>query len=247
MSDEARSGSDAAGGGLGLRPLAAWRTARGRGNHRVLQTILATLGLGAVAVFAGLIWMLYAGGDTVSAPILVEAPEGPAKVRPEDRGGMAVPHRDKLVFSRISGDSVEAAESQVQMRAGAEMPLGRPEIPRLEPARLEAAAVVGGGAAQPSTKAGSSKPTQAGLPADQWAIQVAAFQQRRHAAGWMVQAKAEHETLFEGLESAVIEGTKNRVRYYRVRFGPFPDRAAANAKCDAVRAAELNCLLVAPE
>jgi len=254
MSGEPTAPDGAAGEARRLRPLAAWRTLRMAGGPRIRRGVLAAFALIILAVFAGTVWVLYARGQTAGAPLRVEAPEKPVKVRPEDRGGMAVPHRDKLVFNRLSERAGDSDEPAIRLRGGAEMPLARPRVPELEPSGLEPAAVVGAGARQ-SERGGEaggqngqeSEGESTPFPSDAWRIQVAAFQQRRHARGWMVQVKNEHAAVFEGLESAVVEGYKNRARYYRVRFGPFADRAAAKTQCEAVEDAGLNCLLVAPE
>lgn len=62
----------------------------------------------AVAIFVGVIWYAYGwgtqqGGDSQALPV-VRAGDGPEKVRPEDPGGMEVPHQDKLVLNESGGN-----------------------------------------------------------------------------------------------------------------------------------------------
>jgi len=76
------------------------------------QRRLVAAGLSGVALvaFAAIVWYAYSEGKRVGsegiAPLIV-ADGGPVKVRPEKPGGMAVPHRDKTVYSRIAPDEAE--------------------------------------------------------------------------------------------------------------------------------------------
>lgn len=92
------------------------------------SAIVVLLGLG---VFAGIIWYAYsqgtrAGSETV-APIL-RAETGPTKVRPEQPGGLQVPHQDKLVYDRLNPGA--ATEPGVErLLPPPELPLERPKAP----------------------------------------------------------------------------------------------------------------------
>lgn len=76
---------------------------RRRGGWRTLPIAVAVI---ALVAFAGIVWYAYnqgvRSGSEDAAPIL--APSGEAKVQPSDPGGMEIPHTDKEVFNRISGD-----------------------------------------------------------------------------------------------------------------------------------------------
>lgn len=84
-------------------------------EHFLHGRALIIVGAGVVfVIFAALIWFLYAQGDEAPRDqdvALIEAPEGPAKVEPEDRGGMEVPDQDKLVFDRVSGQETELEDN----------------------------------------------------------------------------------------------------------------------------------------
>ena len=76
-------------------------------RNRWLAGAVAFAALGG---FAGIVWYAYnlgirAGSESV-AP-LIKAEEGPAKVRPEEPGGMEVPYQDKLVYDRLAPDQAE--------------------------------------------------------------------------------------------------------------------------------------------
>lgn len=71
---------------------------RGRRIMTGLVAVAAVLGFGVVLVYA------YNKGrqdSTGTTPPVIQAQEGPSKIRPENPGGMKVPNRDKEVFNRL--------------------------------------------------------------------------------------------------------------------------------------------------
>lgn len=224
-----------------LEPVAAEEARQASGGRRPARKLFVLLALAAPVLLGLLAWSLYRGEGPAGEPVLVRAEPGPVKVRPADVGGMAVPDRDKLVFSRVSGEQIGEAES---LRPLPEEPLPRPEVPALEPVLAEAGGGVVGAA---ETAAGApTRHLEGELPADRWAIQVAAFRNYRDARGWMAQTITGHDEVFDGLTTQIVEGKFDLVTYHRVRFGPFASREAAQAKCREVEAVELNCILVPP-
>ncbi len=97
-------------------------------EHFLQGRALIIVGAGVVfVIFAALIWFLYTQGDEAPGDeevALIEAPEGPAKVEPEDRGGMEVPDQDKLVFDRVSGEKTQVEENLLE---GPEETMAAPE------------------------------------------------------------------------------------------------------------------------
>ncbi len=72
--------------------------------------LAGAVALAALGGFGGIVWYAYdlgirAGSESV-AP-LIKAEEGPAKIRPEEPGGMEVPYQDKLVYDRLAPDQAE--------------------------------------------------------------------------------------------------------------------------------------------
>jgi hypothetical protein len=59
----------------------------------------------ALVAFGGIVWYAYDQGRTTgseeSAP-LIRADNAPVRVRPEQPGGLKVPHQDKLIFEKLS-------------------------------------------------------------------------------------------------------------------------------------------------
>lgn len=73
------------------------------------------LGLAAIMVIAAvaIIYVVFQHGIRKGgrdAPPVIIAESTPEKVKPEDPGGLEVPHQDKLVYDRVSGESTERVE-----------------------------------------------------------------------------------------------------------------------------------------
>ena len=113
---------------------------------------------GGVVVLAGLAvsaWYLYdrmgpTGGGSDEVP-LIEADDGPTKIRPEDPGGLAIPNQDKLVYQALDGNG--AVETVERLLPPPEEPLPQPEPPEpvveVEPV-VEAEPAVAGQASIPA-------------------------------------------------------------------------------------------------
>lgn len=76
------------------------------GHHRSI--LLWSAGVLTAAAFGGMLVWLMSGEDGSSQmgndiPVL-RALEAPVKTRPEEPGGMPVPHRDKLIYRRLTGN-----------------------------------------------------------------------------------------------------------------------------------------------
>jgi len=92
---------------------------------------------GAVIVFGGIIFYAYnqgmrAGTESV-APIL-RADTAPTKIRPEQPGGMEVPHQDKLVYDRLNPTSNAPPGEVERLLPPPETPMERPRADAVEPA-----------------------------------------------------------------------------------------------------------------
>lgn len=112
------------------------------------KTVAAVVALGAVAAFGIGIWFAYDQGvkrGASGAPPLVRAEPGPAKVAPENPGGMQVPNQDKQIYERIGGNDGQTASSQVErLLPPPERPTATPTSPPvMVPMRPAANAVPG--------------------------------------------------------------------------------------------------------
>ena len=83
----------------------------GGGSRSFLRGLLSLV---VLAIFGGSIWFAYEQGvrhGMQLAPPLIRSSTKPTKIKPLDPGGMAVPHQDKGVYDRITGER-PAAEAQ---------------------------------------------------------------------------------------------------------------------------------------
>lgn len=111
---------------------------RGRRIMTGLVAVAAILGFGVVLVYA------YNKGKqdgSGAAPPIIQAKEGPSKIRPENPGGMKVPNQDKEVFSRLE---TEKQTGKVErLLPSPEKPMTPPAPPVIKPdelAKMEPAA-----------------------------------------------------------------------------------------------------------
>lgn len=128
------------------------------------------LGALAVLVLAGTaVVVAYHRGVESGAhrvPPLVQAEPGPTKVAPEEPGGMAVPHQDRLIYDRMAGK--DAKEPVEQLLPGPEEPVETPkpaESPNLTPVPAPAVGAptpLAPPAGQATTASGPNTPPQIG-------------------------------------------------------------------------------------
>lgn len=83
----------------------------------------------ALAVFGGFFWLAwyaYKAGTSTTAPTevpLVTADDEPFRVKPEDPGGMVIPHQDKTVYEAIARQPNDGKPKQEKLLPLAEEPV----------------------------------------------------------------------------------------------------------------------------
>ncbi len=105
-----------------------------RKRFRALAILVALFVIGA---FGGVVWYTYSESQSSQAgavaPIL-KAEEGPTKVKPDQPGGMTVPHQDKLVLNNMQPPASGQGSPQVErLLAPPETPVPRPVPPPAAP------------------------------------------------------------------------------------------------------------------
>ena len=124
----------------------------------------------ALVVVGGLAWYLYVGmaapGSKTAQLPLIEADDGPTKIRPEDPGGLAIPNQDKLIYEALDGDGAE--ETVERLLPPPEEPLPQPEPP--EPV-VEAAPP----ATEPAVEEATDQTAVPGLPPAELSAEPEAF------------------------------------------------------------------------
>lgn len=106
---------------------------RRRGGIRPLRLLLV---LAALGVFASAIWYAYHRGERVGAGQvpLVQAGQAPDKIRPQNPGGIAVPHQDKLVYDRMLPTAGNEQPQVEKLLPEPESPMPRPAVTAQAPA-----------------------------------------------------------------------------------------------------------------
>lgn len=107
------------------------------------KRLLGAVAAGVVtAAFAGIVWHAYDLGRqdaTLDTVPLIEAAEGPPRARPDDPGGMEVPHQDKLIYNQLTpGAPNEPVESLLP-------PPEEPMVPKIAPEPAESPAALPAG------------------------------------------------------------------------------------------------------
>ena len=99
---------------------------------RPARSKIAPIMIAAVALagFGGVVWYAYDQGVRQAAPPgatpLIKADTAPTKVRPEQPGGMDVPHQDALVLNNLPDADKTGAAPVERLLPPAETPLPRP-------------------------------------------------------------------------------------------------------------------------
>ncbi|WP_422020281.1 SPOR domain-containing protein [Pyruvatibacter mobilis] len=229
-----------------------------------------------LAALAGVVYFAYQQGREEgirTAPPIVRADEGPEKVAPQDPGGMDIPHQDKEIFERITGDA-----SGSDADGGVERLLPPPE----EPAQLPTTSAGDRGAARPTgnggtenllagtppkTEAPAAAPAQAApapaapapvapkpapaAPATaapaasgDWVVQIGAFRDTARANTEWAGLQRKHPSIL-GSQPADIQRADlgSKGIWYRLRAAGYGSKDAANAACGQLKAAGTDCLV----
>jgi len=158
--DDADSGDD----GLSADPAYGRRPYGEEAPRRRGVTSMAVVVLG-LAAFGGIIAYAYnqgmrAGTEAV-APVL-RADPSPTKVRPEQPGGMQVPHQDKLVYDRLNPSSTEPGVER--LLPPPEQPVERPRAEAVQPAEEDVTSGIPEGDLPVEEPAADTAPVQMAEP-----------------------------------------------------------------------------------
>ena len=234
---------------------------------RRIALLLFMLALGLLSLV-----MLRAYKAAQEATIVAEVPllraeAGPIRRRPEDPGGMDVPHREKLIYEAFEDGSVETVVER--LLPSPEEPLPRPtppepritSVPDAPPPAL---------APLPAPPVGASPelavvppvpeivdPVETVLaPATEvpddpnagFRIQLGAFRSAEEAAAGWRSASATASALLAPIRRFVVQADLDdgRGTFYRLHVGPLPSRESAASLCNQLKAAGVDCFVVAP-
>ena len=238
--------------------------------------LLIVIALIVLAAFAGVVWLAYNQGvarGRSGAAIVISAPDGPVRTAPVDAGGAPQPYSGLKVYGQSVPPDQEAQNSNLAPSQKTEFPVSSPaESPRVQPAvtsdtppvRLnpDAPSVTAPPPvpAKPATRTAATLPTAAvasvaPAPAAPIAsaisgkavLQIGAYESPEIANGAWAAFKSRHAAVVGRLADDVQKadlGTKGT--WYRLRVGPFADKAAAIAACEQLRSEGGTCFVAAP-
>ena len=115
-----------------------------RVNRRRGQILTVMVSVAAVASFGSVVWWAHnqdvkAGGRGLE-PLVVQAPTTPARIKPENAGGLVPPNQDKEVFNRIAPGAVPAQpEKLLPVAVTPKLPANGLPLPASPPKETEAA------------------------------------------------------------------------------------------------------------
>lgn len=141
--------------------------------------------------------------------------------------------------------------AQAQMEEFANQPAGQPIVVEEKAEMPEAPPIEPEPEAKPEPKAEpkpepKAEPKPAPSIANSWRLQLGAFgSQAKAESVWASKAKSS-TSLYGKFSPQIVKGTSGGKSIWRLRFGPFADRAAAENHCTKVKAAKGDCLPVAP-
>ncbi|MHA1559020.1 MAG: SPOR domain-containing protein [Alphaproteobacteria bacterium] len=78
--------------------------------------------------FSAIFWIFYKwvhSQESTPIPLIISAKKGPFKIRPENPGGLNIPHQDKLIYDRILPNTVKQKE---KLLPSIETPTVLPEL-----------------------------------------------------------------------------------------------------------------------
>lgn len=198
------------------------------------RTFLIIASIVTVFLFGGILWYLYYQKN-LSEPDevpLIKADADPVKSRPDDPGGMEVPHQDRLIYDKVSGEQTELEDS---VQPTPEEPIGDTGDKSIEDLIAET---------EPEKTAEADEPVKAYIPErDLYLIQLGAFSDEAKAnRAWGI-LKDRYKSVLGDLTPNIQEVTLSGGQtLYRLRAGFFAGKDKAEAMCKRLKELGQECL-----
>lgn len=250
-----------------------------RVNRRRGQILTVMVSIAAIASFGSVVWWAHnqdvkAGGRGLE-PLVVQAPATPARIKPENAGGLVPPNQDKEVFNRLQPGTVPAQPEKLlpgpvnpKLPAGALPTPAAPKPPDTEvatrtPTPLQAATPAAVSTPAPTTPPVADAPKPAPPPAENgptiaslienvsgpvggWRIQVASVKNEDVAKSTWARLQSAHGDVMANLRmQAVRVDLGDKGVWYRVQGGPL-DEKQAQSVCSTLKTRKADCVLVPP-
>jgi hypothetical protein len=242
-------------------------------NRRRGQILTVMVSIAAIASFGSVVWWAHnqdvrAGGKGLE-PLVVEAPTAPARIKPENAGGLVPPNQDKEVFNRIAPGAVPVQPEKLLTAAVTpKLPangLPLPAAPKAEPETAKPSVTPASPTPAPSATpvppsvATIDKPAPvetgpsiASLienmsgPTGGWRVQVAAVKNEDVAKSTWARLQAAHGDVLANLRMQPVRvDLGDKGVWYRVQAGPL-DEKQAQTICGTLKGRKADCVTVSP-
>ena len=235
-------------------------------GERSRLPLLIVIALIVLAAFTGVVWLAYNQGVArgQAGAVVINAPDGPVRTVPADPGG-TTPFTGLKVYDQPLPPDQEAQSSALaQSTAPSAIEIARepgpaPVTTEAPPARLNPqsslvaiAPPAPQAVAPPPAPVAPARPAVAAAPAVAPAagstlLQIGAYESEEIANGAWATFRSRHTvvagTLSQNIQKADL-GDKGI--WYRLRVGPFADKAAAVTACEKLKAEGATCFLATP-
>jgi cell division protein FtsN len=233
-------------------------------TERSRLPLLIVAGLVVLAAFAGVVWLAYNQGverGSAGTTRIIAAPEGPIRTEPA-AGDNPAPLTDLSIYDRPVAPQQAAENSRLAQTtpppAPAPSTAGRPQVrPATDVAvpPAQAAAIAPQAAAPiappapPVVQAAPAAPVTASAPAPAAAsrgifLQIGAYESEALAEGAWKTFQNRYMEIAESMSPDVQRADLGqRGIWYRLRAGPFADRAAAISACERLKSRGGNCFV----
>jgi len=209
-----------------------------------------------VVIFVALLWVIYAqlSGEEEPQRVVantdlpvIEAPNEPHKITPDDPGGAEIPGQDKLVLDAANGAETKAdtilaepAEKPVEREtSGGFVEQQAPPPPRPSVAQVETQPA-------PQREPVAAQPVPEAVQqnvAGRYLIQLGAFSSDARARTGWTQVQEKYPNIVGDLNIDTQIATVNGRTIYRLRAAALPSREEADRRCAALKAAGQGCLV----
>lgn len=254
-------------------PVTVRREAAPRTKKRSLIWLFAPIVALPLLIIVALFYYLgfeMQGAGVQDSAVLIEAPSEPAKVKPTEEGGLAVPDQDKLIYNEIDPADGEPETEQLlpppeepqvppTMSSGAAETPAAPavEVPGTEaPATAESTTEAAPAAATAPATTGSTTETapaapaatqSASIPTDAYRIQLAALKSETAATAAWSKLQEQYPDLLGKLQPIIqkVDLGASGV-FYRIQGGPLDNRGSAQDLCGKLNQRGQQCIVVRP-
>ena len=202
---------------------------RGVSAKKMLAALLV-VGLAAAVVAGTFFWLGRRDAVVTGAPELIEAPDGPYKIRPDDPGGLDVAGESETAYSTSAGDDPDAALDMTKLPEGVEPPAPEPAVtPPPAPKKI------------PPNETKVPAPDDAAPGPSGPTIQLGAYASTIKAeTAWGMLSSRFPEVA--ALSKSVVSATVNGKAVHRLRA--VGSAQQTRAACAALKAAGESCLVV---